>query len=396
MGGTRPLVACFAAAALTACGLSVAGLQQGDGGAASTDAQSEGHSSFGDSCGCSLDAHASDAFVQDAPATDAAPTDAPSGLDVIPVEASPTDGCKATGPEQCTNGVDDDCNGLADCADPACTTAGYACVGTFPGGWQYVPFDAASQAGCPAGLTQSKVDVDPQNLSTSATCSCACAAGGAVSCEVGGIATKFGPDGTCGAPTVPPFPANGGNCNTQNLMVEPYVEATPPPATGGTCAANPTTTVPPTDATQGEYCPGQKAYGGGCSTGQVCALAPAGYQQCIHHGGVMACPAGSYVTAHAVGTLQDSRACSPCTCTGTPTATCAGSWSFFDGTGCSGNGLAIAVDGNCDATSSDPTHTYGSNKYSATPSNLACSPPAAQPSPTGGAALNGQDTVCCE
>ena len=62
--------------------------------------------------------------------------------DVVTIEASPVDGCKATGPEKCTNGVDDDCNGLTDCADPACQTQGYACAAPAPGGWDFVAFDA--------------------------------------------------------------------------------------------------------------------------------------------------------------------------------------------------------------------------------------------------------------
>src|SRR5207247_1349188 len=36
--------------------------------------------------------------------------------------------------EDCTNGVDDNCDQLSDCADPQCTT-GYTCTEAAPAGW---------------------------------------------------------------------------------------------------------------------------------------------------------------------------------------------------------------------------------------------------------------------
>ena len=76
----------------------------------------------------------------------------------------------------------------------------------------------------------------------------------------------------------PGYSGNDGNCTTPTIpiTIEPFSQVTPPPASGGTCTPVGTTTVPPTGATQGEYCNGEKAFGGGCASGQVCALAPLG------------------------------------------------------------------------------------------------------------------------
>src|SRR5262245_6655050 len=46
-----------------------------------------------------------------------------------------TPGDAATGDEDCTNGVDDNGDGLIDCADPRCSP-GFACVSIIPTGWQ--------------------------------------------------------------------------------------------------------------------------------------------------------------------------------------------------------------------------------------------------------------------
>ncbi|MGA7121295.1 MAG: hypothetical protein WBY94_14420, partial [Polyangiaceae bacterium] len=58
--------------------------------------------------------------------------------------------------ENCTNGIDDNCDGLVDCAEPSCQTAGYACVGAAPAGWSgpdlfWTGAAGATAPACPAG-----------------------------------------------------------------------------------------------------------------------------------------------------------------------------------------------------------------------------------------------------
>jgi hypothetical protein len=382
-------VACLAATGLAACGLSLNGLQTGD------DAGPSLLDATGDVTMADASQEGSGGDTGAGPET-ASGGDTGSTGDVVVPETGLVDGCVPTGPENCTNGIDDDCNGLTDCADPACTTQGYACVTPSPKtGWDFVAFDATSQAGCPATLMAKNVDVDPTNLGAPAVCGCTCAVGAPPSCEQGTFAAKGGNDSTCSLGGTN-FPASGGACNNTTLPMTPFVQVTPPAAMGGMCTANGTTTKPPTGATQGEVCSGEKAFGSGCTAPQVCGLVPAGFTACVHHGGAnMGCPGAPYTMPHSVGTLQDSRSCGNCAC-GAPTATCSGFWNFYSNGGCGGAvTVQVTANGACDPTNAQPAAMFQSNELDVQPSNVACATPAAPPS-MGGVTLNGADTICCE
>jgi hypothetical protein len=215
------------------------------------------------------------------------------------------------------------------------------------------------------------------------------------SCVTGNITASGGNDATCslGGEMAP---ANGGMCNNMSHPVTAYVKATPPGPTGGSCSAAETVTKPPTGATHGETCSGETTFGAGCSGTQVCALVPAGYSACIHHGGAnMGCQAG-YATPHAVGTLQDTRGCGPCMC-GMPTATCSGNWDLYSSQGCTGAiTLSVLANGQCDPTGNSTfSQMFQSNILVVPPTNVTCATPAPPP-PTGSVMLAGADTVCCE
>src|SRR5580658_7572719 len=77
--------------------------------------------------GSLVDAPTGGDAAADADATNDAPSDSPL------VSDHAADSCSMG--EDCANGMDDDCNGLADCADPACQSAGYACETPAPTGW---------------------------------------------------------------------------------------------------------------------------------------------------------------------------------------------------------------------------------------------------------------------
>ena len=86
-----------------------------------------------------------------------------------------TAGCVKSGAEICDDGLDNDCNGLTDCEDPAC--GGFACVTPAPDTWQLVAFVAAAPPACPTGYT---APTDLKVLSGSAmhTCPCSCVGSG--------------------------------------------------------------------------------------------------------------------------------------------------------------------------------------------------------------------------
>jgi hypothetical protein len=384
VGIARFAVAC-AAASLAACGLAANGLQGtgDDGGMVGSDATAI------DDAVTPAEAASGDVGAPEAGAKDVAASD------VAPIDAAPVDGCVPKSPtEDCTNGVDDNCDGLVDCADPQCTTQGYTCVTPAPMGWDVSPLDSAGQPGCPMGLMQRDVTVDPTGLSMPAMCSCSCTATAAPSCEQGTIAVSAGPTNTCGAGSMN-YMTNGGACDNQAINPAAFAQITPPAATGGTCTPSETTTKPPTGGTQGQVCTGESAFGAGCTGGQECALVPAGSLACIHHGGAnMACPAGPYTMQHAVGVLQDGRGCAACTCM-PPTATCnPGSWAFFTNAGCPGMpSMTLTANDQCNPTQA--MGAYQSNQFSASVATATCAQPAPPP-PTGMVQLTQQDTICCE
>jgi hypothetical protein len=388
-------LACAGAALIAGCGLGVDGLQAGVESDTGPDAQAEG----GIIVTGGMDATADTALGPDSPAVEAG-ADAPGIVDVAPpIEAMPADGCVPTGPESCTNGIDDDCNGLTDCQDMACTGAGYTCVPSPQNGWSFVAFDATGRPACPATLTVKALDVDPTDLTSPAVCSCACAIGTEPSCETGNITAKFGMANACNTPIT--AAAMGGQCVTDPMSQPAPLagQATGPGLTGGSCTAQVTPTVPSTGASQGETCGGETAFGAGCGAGQVCALAPSPFAACVHHGGQQPCAVDSgYSKAHTVGTLQDSRGCSACTCATTPTATCGpATWNFYATSNCMGTPMSLTANGVCNTiTPTAANAMVMSAMFTSTPENVSCGQPNAMPAATGNVTLTGADSICCE
>jgi hypothetical protein len=396
------VVAFFACALAAGCGLDVFGLEGGfpgdDGGAEASggfDATTESSADSGADAGVGRDTTVTGDDVTSGVDTGAGDDVTTSGDDASDtgtstVDAPPVDGCVPTGPENCTDGIDNDCNGLNDCADPACSQQGYLCVPTPPSGWSFVGFSADSEPGCPSGQQTNNVDVDP--VLQQASCSCTCNVGNPPTCT-GHVATAYGmSNGMC--PMNAGMFAADGMCNFTPLTLEPFLQVGQPAGSGGTCVANPTTTVPPAGSTRGQICSGEKNFGGGCSGGQVCALAPPAYQACIAKGGQVGCPSGAYGNPHYAGTLSDSRGCSKCSCNGTPS--CSLQWTFYNTGNCNGQtGPTLYPDGTCQATMGGGM-VYGSSRLTGSPSDAGCAPPQMQPMPTGQLSINGEQTVCCQ
>src|SRR5262249_56746911 len=136
-GGIAALVLGACVTAFQGCGLDAdgaSGLFPDDGGAMS-DARIDG---------VHVDASAD------------ATTDAPSEADDANAESDARDAADARDvcapDENCLDGVDNDCNGLTDCADPACT-AGYRCVAAPPPAWSgFALYADRRTAGCPSSF----------------------------------------------------------------------------------------------------------------------------------------------------------------------------------------------------------------------------------------------------
>jgi hypothetical protein len=171
-----------------------------------------------------------------------------------------------------------------------------------------------------------------------------------------------------------------------------YTQLLNPPDAGGTCGPALFTTVPDAGAGQGQICGGQSQFGAGCSGAQVCALVPDSFQACVARSGQRACP-GGYGNTHAVGAVNDTRACSVCTCNGTPQ--CAAEWNFYNSPGCSGNPqISLHPDGGCQTTGSAGM-VFQSNSLVTDAGAPTCGAPSAPATPTGALTLDNQQTVCC-
>jgi hypothetical protein len=333
--------------------------------------------------------------LPDAPAD--APRDARPDAPPPPPDAG-MDACVPSGPEVCTDNIDNDCNGLVDCADPACATQGYACIPPPPGGgWSYGTVDLTGRPACPAGAGAAVgLVLDPVN--NPASCTCGCSATQSPSCTMGTLAAVYGNDSMC-SNGPDPYPVNGGACtNLASVGILAYVGAPPLPPTGpAACGAMSSTMVPPNGATMGEACPVAGPFGGGCTGGNVCGLVgPSPLRACVIHGGSAVCPAG-YQVPHAAGaSLTDARGCTACGCSTPPVVSCTGAtWTFYQGSNCTGAGPdVLTINGGCDVSNADSFATYRSYQYAANV-NVNCGVPTQQSGPTGSLTLNNPSTVCC-
>jgi hypothetical protein len=287
--------------------------------------------------------------------------------------------------EDCTNGKDDDGNGLADCADPGCARAGFACADALPAGWTF----AAAADACPNGSTKSDILVDPSWPPAQCKCSCTpptCLSDtfvqqlGTTTCD-GAINTKSG---------------NAGNCMTDTQgFGNNHVSYTPNAPTDGSCNPTAAVTLPSASGQPGAICtvPATKQ-GGGCSGSQVCTFGGTTPDaSCIVATGAQECPSG-FPTKHVAGTqVADNRGCGACPGVGASpvncTLGCTGTITWYTTGGCGGGTRAFDVNGVCVYTGSVST-VYQSYKYAATPS---CAPGTA--TPTGSASLTDTMTMCC-
>jgi len=321
----------------------------------------------------------------DASTTDSAVADASGNGDGGP-------GCCTDGPGQMQDtGAPSGDAATGDACTSGCGPTGCACVSPAPPGWTYVAFDPTARAACPADYGGTAVDVVVDPGLGPSTCACSCPLTSPPTCLVGPITHMFGNDSSCGM-TGPTYDADDGGCVAQTLgYAFGYHEGTGPAATGGSCGTPVVTATPPSGGSSGKTCDLSASVQGGCGAGQVCAPAtPSPFQVCISRAGALACPSG-FSTSHTVGTSVTPGGCGSCSCT--PAADCAGTFTVFYDSMCQDVLASIPADGTCHATPGI-TDAGASYQYSATESNAGCSVTQA-PQPTGSATLAGLTTVCC-
>jgi hypothetical protein len=363
--------------------------------------------------GASESGEAVDHSVPDVTKPDAASGDSPGE------EASSVDACIPTGVEICTNGIDDDCNGLIDCADPACSS--YSCIPPVPGGWTgpAALWQAMNPATAPAcqNTFGNPIDANGGLTFSPASCgTCTCGASGQT-CSAAGT---FHPDQACNNTTCATvIPASDGSCtavasNSCGSGGSFTMGASPPTPTGGSCSANAgSVSVPPvswtTSARVCSYTGATDGPGGCADTGDLCVLSPTGSYGstlCVYSMADPAptsCPVGYTRTGPLVfyAADADTRGCGGCACAGAPSGgSCSGTVDLYgtSANGCSGTPVTYTVGAACQCygCGGQPSLTampgYVKGSYAITAGTCAVT---AQPTPTGTATPTGPTTLCC-
>lgn len=279
--------------------------------------------------------------------------------------------CKPTGPEVCDDGIDNDCNGVADCADPACGE--YTCVDA-PPGWSPIALADMTRPTCPSHYTSSTDVRVLANLDHN--CQCDCGSGcGTLTMATGGTATCTG--------TTSSFAANtNGACSTATPFdVSSFSRIST------TCTPK-NVTSKATD-TNGRTCAPEKT-GGGCAQSQRCVPKSPGFSMCVAKPGNEACPNGFTNARHTGSNITDSRTCGGCACSNSSCSSELEVWAQPQCNNASGAKLTTASHGTCSAS----VQVNGAKAYKSKTTGF-CT--VASPSlPQGTLTFQDEQTICCQ
>lgn len=313
--------------------------------------------------------------------------------------ATTSTGCVPTA-EICNNGVDDDCDGLADCADPECSTpiGGVACVASAPAGWTLTTVVPGAADLCPAGF-DAPLHVAPPPTSASPSCDCACGATASNPCTQGQLTVKTGASCTTESITS----TVTGGCDALGMtLVGPHKSLSAAPLKPAPVACGVTVTlpaaVPPSVET---VCGPPASSAGGCDSGQTCFPKLPPGELCIRATGDMACPAGSPFTVRQVvgapGDVIDQRTCSACDCTSNASKCNNATFTAYVDAVCTLMPVSIPITGACMLASNNASFQNDSHfVYQATPDVTTCTPSTAAPALLGAFQPGSPITLCCQ
>jgi hypothetical protein len=333
-----------------------------------------------------LDVTPDRAAMSDA-AMDAAPDALPDALpDVLP-DALPDVAADVRATEtNCSNGADDDRDGVADCADSDCVPA-MRCVPAPAAGWA-APGELRAGATPPACAAPYDTEAylgHAEPLAAAATCSaCSCGAPTRAECRSAYVCERTsGCAGLCSARSV-----EGMGCVESANASGTYLPRNGLGATGTCGAGTSTATLPaPRWGRGARLCTAAANTATGCPSGQVCVARPASpAPACIVRTGDVACPAEYSARQVLYGALDDSRRCSACVCAFTATS-CTVSYVAFSQPACAGTGTALTLD---QCYTGDPA----SYRITHTVQGAACAAATAG-APIGAVSATMPSTVCC-
>lgn len=313
--------------------------------------------------------------------------------------------------ENCTNGVDDDRDGNADCADTDCI-AGFMCAPPTPGGGWVGPLSFWSGSGpAPACTNESGFPTEVANAGSgisaapSSCYSCECGAPQGVSCQVGAL-TIFSADDCFGLNRT--LNIVQGECVAflSQTMDPASVRWEAAPPAGGACVpkTSGSAIIPPVQwDTRMRACGDAPPNGAGCGIGSCVARPKAPFAQrfCIYQRGDLSCPAGSYSDRSVYfGGVNDTRTCTECACTPPSGTSCTGTLKLFTDLSCGADETNLSSVSECSALAPDPTPpappylTLRSVLYNGSPgSDGSCSTQSSRAE--GGVWQTDPLTVCC-
>ena len=298
----------------------------------------------------------------------------------------------------CTNGIDDDHDGLTDCADPDCINAGYQCAADTPAGWSgpaLLHADLSAPPGCGSDWTMQPVAGGLDVSSPLAKCSaCACSTPSGATCQSANV--KLANDPACANGPMMPVPL--GAC-IPGQSASAYVAAGPVIGVGGGCApaGGAASLLPAGFMTQAAVCAAPAMTGKGCNAGACVPRVPMGYgpKACVYAPGDPACPGAPYLNKTLVYTgIDDQRSCSSCACGVVAGETCSATLLVFSGfgQGCSGALQTLPANGQCHPVQGPSTGLIV--KQSGPPMGGSCATSGGKPA---GMATGAKPiTVCCE
>ncbi len=251
-------------------------------------------------------------------------------------------------PENCTNGIDDDQDGLTDCADPDCTTV--TCSPVAPPGWlgpvELFDGDPAALPACGGAYPNSTYSGNNGLSCAAASCSaCDCAAPTGVSCSFPIMAEYTAGVVRLSCSGAPALVTATGVCQPISNKEITIADSTP---SGGSCTPSGGVPTTPSAAwsTSVKVCESSGFLQGGCGAGSVCAAKPQGPfvgSVCVYSAGDVACP-GGFANKHlSYGTFNDTRGCTTCGCGGATGVNCSGEVTFYSAANCPALGTTTQV-----------------------------------------------------
>ncbi|MDP9150768.1 MAG: hypothetical protein M3O36_12630 [Myxococcota bacterium] len=352
-----------------------------------------------------------DAAASDARTNDGKPSDGPE-VDAPEPDATGADVSKADAEGDGTAGFDDAADvGIVDGGEPPpphCSGS-YACAPGVPAGWTG-PLELYAgprpPASCGPHFLGPSYMGSADLVAPIPTCGCQCGAPTGVSCSAPAVSFYPGAGPTCSGPkpACATLDLVSGVCtrvDTSANCISPVsgVTMSSPGSTasGGSCAPLATSAVPVAGwGTSARACVSAAVTAqADCGAGNLCAPIPNpqyGASLCVSHGGDVTCPTAGYTTRQLYyGGIDDTRACSPCSCGGVTGTTCAANFDVFTSNsmgGCAASKVTYQTPFSC-----SPVQQPASFLLTLTPSVGSCRPSVS--TPTGVASPVRPTTVCC-